>query len=126
MAKIKVLIAEDEALIALIAQKRLSKTGYEVCGLVTSGEEAIEHAKTENPDVVLMDIRLAGEMDGVEAARQIGLFSKAMIIFTTGYSDASIKSRAKELNPAGYLIKPVNMQDVENIIQANLNKKQEG
>jgi DNA-binding NarL/FixJ family response regulator len=65
-----------------------------------------------------MDIRLMGEMDGIEAARQISAFSTAQIIFITGYSDPGLKERALALNPAGYLIKPVELYEIEAVLHS--------
>jgi DNA-binding NarL/FixJ family response regulator len=118
MSKPKILIVEDEALIALHLQMKLSQAGYDVCRPVARGGDAIEQARKENPAVILMDIRLIGEMDGIEAARQITVFSSAMIIFTSGYSDAGLKARALALNPAAYLLKPVDVGDIDTIIGA--------
>lgn len=116
MEKIKVLIVEDEVLIALPLKMELRRAGYEVLGPIVSGEEAIESAKNENPDVVLMDIRLMGSMDGIEAARQIGTFSSARIIFTTGYQDSDVKERAMVLRPAAYLTKPIVWRQIAQVI----------
>ena len=118
MIKFKILIVEDEFLIALELKKSLSQSGYAVCGPVASGQEAVESARTESPDMVLMDIRLMGDMDGIEAARQIGTFSSASIIFATGYPDPDLKARAMALKPAAYLIKPVEISDIEAAIQS--------
>ncbi len=118
MEKLKILIVEDESLIALALKHSLIRAGYEVCELVASGEQAIESAKKESPDVILMDTRLRGGMDGIEAARQIGNFSSATIIFTTGYQYPSLKGRAMALNPAAYLVKPVEIYEIEQAIHS--------
>lgn len=119
MGKIKVLIVEDEVLMALPLKTGLNRAGYEVCGMVVSGAEAIEAANKENPDVILMDIRLMDAMDGIEAARQIRTFSSARIIFITGYQDLELKERALALKPTAYLTKPIGWNDVASIIQAS-------
>ena len=120
MNRPKILIVEDESLIALQLEMKLSKLGYEICQLVASGEEAINAARFEKPDVILMDIRLTGEMDGIEAARQIGFFAAIPIIFTTGYPDTNIKERAMALKPSGFLIKPIEANAIQKVIQSTL------
>jgi DNA-binding NarL/FixJ family response regulator len=119
MKKLSILIIEDEVLIGLALKKLLSQAGYQVCGPAASGEEAIESTRKENPDVVLMDIRLMGAMDGIEAARQIKVFSSAMLIFTTGYQDPDLRERAMALNPTAYIIKPISWRDIDAIIRSN-------
>jgi CheY-like chemotaxis protein len=109
---LKFLIVEDELIIAILLKSDLVRAGYGVCGMVTNGEQAIRTAQRENPDVILMDIHLLGEMDGIQAAHEISTFSNAQIIFTTGYSDLTQKERAMALNPAAYLIKPVDVHQI--------------
>ena len=118
MEKLKILIVEDEVLVAIQLKMGLTRAGYVVVGVAASGEEAIESAKKDNPDVVVMDIRLIGAMDGIEAARQIGRFSSARIIFTTGYQEQSLKERAMVLKPAAYLDKPIGWREVDSVIRS--------
>jgi CheY-like chemotaxis protein len=113
MKQLKILIVEDESLVALALQMSLERAGYDVCEPVATGEEAIESTRKENPDVVLMDVHLVGGMDGIEAARRIGDFSSAAIIFVTGYSDQGLRDRTLALRPIAYLTKPVEPEDVE-------------
>jgi len=116
--KLRFLIVEDEILIGLHLKLVLSRAGYDVIGSVSSAEEAIANARQDKPDVILMDISLMSEMDGIECARQICAFSSALIIFATGFEDPEIRKRAMALHPAAYLIKPVELQDIEKAIQA--------
>jgi len=109
---LKILLVEDEAMIALCLQLQLEKAGYEVCQTVATGKEAIAAARQGNADVILMDIRLAGELDGIEAASRIRGFSDVPIIFTTGYSDSGLMERAEYINPLGYFIKPVKIYQI--------------
>jgi len=120
MARTKVLIVEDEMLIALQLRQSLAKAGFEVCGSVGDGETAIERSRKSLPDVILMDIRLSGEMDGIEAARRILEFSKVVLIFTTGHTDAALRARAEALKPAAFLIKPVEIQKLAGAIASSL------
>ena len=116
MTKQTILIVEDELLVGQVLKRQLSKAGYRICGMVTSGEEALEAVRNELPDVVIMDIRLMGKMDGIEAASQIRSFSSSKIIFTTGYQDPELEKRASLLNPIAYLVKPFTWHDVDAIL----------
>jgi len=115
--KLKLLVVEDETLVAISLQRSLVRLGYAVGEIAATGEQAIQFAREQNPDIILMDIRLLGEMDGIEAARQIGLFLPAPIIFTTGYSDPALKVRAMTLKPIAYLIKPVDARQINAILE---------
>ncbi len=113
-----IMIVEDESLIAMVLQRMLTDDGWTICAKVSTGEEAVESVKTADPCLILMDIRLSGAMDGIEAAQQIQAFSNASIVFMTGYSDPAMRQRAEVLNPLGYLIKPVGMRDLEPLLEA--------
>ena len=110
MAKPKIMIIEDEILVAMTIRNKLTKRGYEVCQFFTSGEEALKNIEKEKPDIVLMDINLEGKMNGIETAQQINKTLNIPIIYVTGYSDKEIMDRAKASKPAGYLIKPFDFE----------------
>jgi CheY-like chemotaxis protein len=120
--KARVLIVEDEILVALRMEMDLSKLGYQIYEPVSTGEKAIKMVKEEPPDVVLMDIRLAGDIDGLETAQEIRAFSPIPIIFVTGYPNESLKEQAANLKPAAYLTKPVLMHEVQSAIETILEK----
>jgi len=122
MANIKVLIVEDEKIVAKDIQYRVKSLGYEVCGIASSGEEAIENADTYRPDLVLMDIQLKGEIDGVTAADRIRSFLDIPIIYLTAYNDKKTLERAKTTNPFGYILKPFEDRDLFTGIEMALNK----
>jgi DNA-binding NarL/FixJ family response regulator len=117
MQKIKLLIVEDEAIVALFLKVQLEKRGYLVCGLVTTGEQAIKVARTEEPDIIIMDVHLAGKMDGLQTATAIRLFSKANIIVVTGYEDEELRKEVEELKSSAFIIKPVSINDILEIIE---------
>jgi len=117
MKPLKFLIVEDETLIALHLKTKLVRAGYVVCGLAVSGEDAVELARKERPEVILMDIRLLGQMDGIEAAQEIGSFLPVRVIFTTGYADPDLKENALALNPAGYLLNPIALPQIQAILE---------
>ncbi len=115
---LRILIVEDEVLIAMYLAMELKQAGYEVCKQVATGEEAVIIAQEEAPDVILMDIRLAGEIDGIEAARQIQACSEIPIIFMTGYSNNAVEERARKLNPLAYCAKPIRIYEIQSILDS--------
>lgn len=116
MNKAKIMIVEDEIIEALNMQDKLSSMGYEICELVTSGEDAIKNAEQERPDVVLMDIILDGKMSGIEAAIEIHSRYGTPIIYVTGCTEEGIRELAKEAEPVDYFIKPVRIEDLKQAI----------
>jgi two-component system, response regulator PdtaR len=113
---VRILLVEDEVVTAMSLKMELEKAGFEVCDQVTTGENAIMSAEQNTPDIILMDIRLAGKINGVEAAEKIKLTSEIPIIFLTGYEDRDTMERAKKINPLAYLIKPVGIGEIKAII----------
>lgn len=118
----RVLIVEDEQIVAVDLEGHLERLGYQVLDTAPSGEEACEKAAATHPDLVLMDVRLDGPMDGVEAARRIRQICHAPIVFLTAYSDAATLDRAKLVEPYGYLVKPFVPGDLHAAIQMALYK----
>lgn len=112
----KVLIVEDEAIAALSLRELLEFWHYEACEPAASGMEAIGKAESERPDVVLMDIRLKGEMDGVSAAREIIMRFGVPVIFMSGFSDDEILGK-EGLEHSAFLIKPINLDDLRKAIE---------
>lgn len=102
----RILIADDEIIIATQLEERLSQMGYDVVGIASSGAAAVEMAKKLTPDLILMDIVMPGEMDGIDAARIIRKENGTPFIFLTAHNDRSIIRRAKALEPLGYILKP--------------------
>ncbi len=123
MEKAKIMIVEDEYVLAMDMQSALKGMGYEICELVKSGEDAIKNAEQERPDVVLMDIILKGEMNGIEAAREIYSRYGIQIIFVTGCDDEGTRRLANVVGPVEYFIKPVETEylslAIEKAIQKN-------
>ncbi|MBF0566191.1 MAG: response regulator [Nitrospirae bacterium] len=119
---IKVLVVEDENIVAMEIQERLKRLGYTVCGVAAYGDKAIQEANEKNPDVVLMDIRLKGKMDGVEAAEKIQKNLGIPIIYLTANSDDGTFLRAKLTGPFGYILKPFRERDLQTSIEMALYK----
>jgi PAS domain S-box-containing protein len=124
MSQKKILIVEDEMIVALDLKNRLTKLGYTVPALAASGEEALAMLANMQPDLVLMDIKLTGKMDGVTAARQIKEQNGAPVIYLTAYADQPTLQRAKITEPYGYLIKPFEEKELHSTIEMALYKHQ--
>ena len=114
----KILIVEDEGIEALDLQQRLTSQGYDAVDIASTGEEAIQKAKEFSPDLVLMDIMLQGEIDGITAAGQIRADLDIPIIYITAYADEKTLQRAKLTEPHGYIVKP--FRERELIITINM------
>jgi len=102
----RILIVEDEAIEALDIERRLTASGYTVIDSVSTGEEAVRRVEETGPDLVLMDISLHGEMDGVSAAGVIRARFDIPVIYLTAYADEPTLQRAKITEPYGYIVKP--------------------
>ncbi len=122
MSKINVLVVEDESIVSKDIQHSLKKLGYNIVGASATAEKAIELAKTEHPDVVLMDIMLKGEMNGIEAAAEIRQTCAIPVIFLTAYADESTLSKAKVTEPYGYILKPFKEIDLHTTIEMAIYK----
>ena len=106
------MVVEDEPIVALDLEHTLQRLDYEVVSCVDTGEEAVRLTKELHPDLVLMDINLAGEMDGIEAADRIWTDYQTPVIYLTAYSTQEIIERATVTGPFGYLIKPFDEEEV--------------
>ena len=113
LPKARLLIVEDEAIVAMDLQQRLERLGHQVVGTAATGEAAIQRAEEVRPDITLMDIRLKGEMDGVTAAAEIDRRFGTPVVFLTAHSDAQTVQRAAAAEPFGYILKPVDDRELE-------------
>lgn len=116
----RILVVEDEFIVAMDIQNRLERLGYRALDSVASGEEAIEKAEEILPDLVLMDIRLEGEMDGIEAAEHIRRNHDIPVIFLTAFADEKTLQRAKITAPYGYILKPFQERELHSAIEIAL------
>ncbi|MDX1637826.1 MAG: response regulator [Balneolaceae bacterium] len=112
MKKRKILIVEDEMIIALMLEQMVIRQGHVVVDKVSSGEAAVEAACKYNPDLILMDIRLEGKLDGIEAMQSINARQPTPVIFVTGNSDEVRKTRIKEIEYLDFLTKPVSYREL--------------
>ena len=122
MSKINILVVEDESIVSKDIQYSLNKLGYNVVGAASSGDKALEIARTESPDLVLMDIMLKGTMNGIETAEIITAELAIPIVFLTAYADESTLSKAKITEPYGYIIKPFKEIDLHTSIEMAIYK----
>jgi len=102
----RVLVVEDEAVVALHLRQELTKLGYTLAGIATTGEQALKLVEEVFPDVILMDIHIQGELDGIETASRIPRYLHIPVIYLTAYSEDTTLKRAGDTHPYGYLIKP--------------------
>jgi len=124
MNKTTILIVEDEAIVAADLDGKLRQLGYEVAGITAGGEEAVALTVRLRPQLVLMDIRLEGAMDGIEAAEAIRLQDDVPVIYLTAHSDAATLARAKLTGPFGYILKPFEERELATQIELALYKHQ--
>ncbi|HLP16255.1 MAG TPA: PAS domain S-box protein [Bacteroidota bacterium] len=123
MRQPRILVVEDECIVAEQLLGTLTRMGYETVPAMASGEEAIIAAVRSQPDLVLMDVELDGELTGVEAAREIRRAREIPVIFLTAYCDQDILTRIKSCEPYGYLVKPVDPEDLHVTIEVALTRR---
>lgn len=118
----RIMVVEDESILAMLIKRKLQNWGYEVVDWVDTGEAAVKIAKKLVPDLILMDIVLKGDMDGIEAAQQIRKELDIPIIYLTAYSNDEVLKRAQETEPYGYILKPFREGEVNANIKMALYK----
>jgi PAS domain S-box-containing protein len=116
------MIVEDEGILIKALTRLLLSSGYGVTAIASSGEEAVLKARETTPDLILMDIKLEGEMDGIEAARQIRAHQDVAVVYLTAHSDKQVVDRAKMTEPHGYLTKPVSHRELDRTVEMALYK----
>jgi DNA-binding response OmpR family regulator len=119
----RALIIEDEALVAEELTDRLGRLGFSVIAAVDNAEEGIEIATREHPDVVLLDIRLRGKKDGIDAAKEIRQQVDVPIIYLTAYSDPKTLDRVKATEHDGYILKPFHRRELRSTIDVALRRR---
>jgi two-component system, cell cycle sensor histidine kinase and response regulator CckA len=120
--KARIIVVEDERLVALAIEKSLTSSGYEVPLTISTGEEAVRKVAELEPDLVLMDIRLKGAIDGIEAAARIRNSFHIPVIYLTAYSDQPTLDRAKLTEPYGYILKPFEEKNLQAAVEMALYK----
>jgi len=122
MSNGKVMIVEDEGIVVADLQSMVKRLGYTVVGTASSGEEAVKLADSLKPDLILMDIHLDGEMDGIHAAEQIMVHHDIPVTYLTAFADETTVERAKTTLPFGYILKPFEERDLRTAIELALYK----
>lgn len=118
----RVMVVEDDRIVARDISEQLGRIGHSVIGVTARGEAAVELAISNRPDLVLMDIRLEGEIDGIDAARQIRARCQIPVVFLTAYADDETVRRASQAEPFGYLLKPFEDLQLRTVIEMALYK----
>lgn len=121
MSKAQIFIAEDDPSIAEDLKFRIESLGYGISGTTAHAQEALFLVQQARPDLVLMDIQLRGEMDGIEAAQQLHTLDFP-VVFVTGYWDGPVLERAKQAQPYGYVVKPYETRDLKTSVELGLHK----
>ncbi len=114
---VKILIVEDEQIVAMELKCRLIDLGYSVCDSVATVEAAISKSNEMLPDIILMDINIKGKFDGIEAAKKIKNQLKIPIILLTAFTDNKALERAKVVEPYGYIVKPFEERELHTAIE---------
>ncbi|HLO27321.1 MAG TPA: response regulator [Geobacteraceae bacterium] len=110
MEKGNILIVEDDRTTAKLINLILTNAGYTVMGMVSSGEKAVDIAIKTKPDLVLMDIKLKGKIDGISAFNEIRKVAKIPMVFISAYTEKEMVGRARQCDPDGYIVKPFKME----------------
>ncbi len=115
-----ILIVEDEIIVARDLQMLLEQLGYSKTAVVSTGEKAILYIEEDRPDLIMMDVVLPGEMDGIETSKVIQSEFDIPVIYLTAHRDKMIFERAKETEPFGYLIKPFNNDEIQRVVEISI------
>lgn len=120
----RVLIVEDDLLLSMVEERLIGQLGFDVVGKIDNGSEAIEKTEELNPDIIVMDVSLKGEMDGIETMQMIRKKSEVPVIYLSGSGDRYSFERAKKTGFIDYLTKPVTSSDLEDPLNSALQQKQ--
>lgn len=123
MSEGRILIVEDEHIVAMGIKRMLKNMGYTLAGVASSGEDAINKAESTFPDLVLMDIMLKGNINGIEAAKEIKARFGIPVVYLTACSESKIVERAWKTEPLGYIVKPFDEKDLKKSIDVALQRQ---
>ena len=126
MSGLRVLVVDDESLIAMALNDQLEYLGHEVVATASTGLEAIELAEEHQPDLILMDVYLGGGIDGLEAAEQINASRATAIVILTGFPDKALVERGRECGVVAHLLKPIDIGDLKRAVDAGWKEFQRG
>jgi len=119
----KILLVEDDDIVARVTIWRLEKLGYKICGRATNSEDTLKLAREHHPDLVLMDINIAGPHDGIATAKMLKEISDALLVYITSQTDHETVERAATTHPAGFVTKPFEDKDLKIAIESALRNK---
>ena len=122
MSDKKIFIVEDEPVVAMALEDTLAQLGYSVAGTATNGNDAIVRIGESHPDLILMDIRIQGDMDGIETAEKVSALYNIPVVYLTAHSDEKTLERAMMTQPHGYLLKPFRTRELYSTIEIALYK----
>lgn len=111
-----ILVVEDEALVGMELEEGLTQRGYRVPEVVTRGDRVVDAVSRVQPDLILMDIRIAGGLDGIQAAERVRASWSVPIVFLTAYNDSATVARAQALHPEGFLVKPFSDDELTDLL----------
>jgi CheY-like chemotaxis protein len=120
--KANIMIVEDEGVVSIDIRNMLKNAGYGIAAVAFQGDEAVRKAEQSTPDLILMDIGLKGKIDGIEAARKIRDRFQIPVVFLTGFADEATMAKAQEVNPSGFIIKPINEEELKKTLEDILTK----
>ncbi|MGB2690515.1 MAG: response regulator [Desulfobacterales bacterium] len=118
----KMMVVEDEVVIAMRLQQRLTSMGFDITGVAYSGEDAVEQARRLRPDLILMDIMIPDKLDGIAAAKIVKAELGIPVVFLTAFSEDKIIERAREAEPYGYILKPFQDRELKAAVEIALYK----
>lgn len=121
----KILIVEDEFILQMMLEKMVQKMGHQVVTKAKSGATALDVIKNEKPDLILMDIKIIGEIDGIETIREVRTFSDVPVLYLSGNTDPDTRKRALETKPMDFIIKPFEYQDLKDAITRSFQQIEE-
>lgn len=116
----RILIVEDEFIVAYEIQKTLEDWGFTVCGVVASGEKAVTAAERQRPDCILMDVNIRGAMGGVEAARLIRARLGVPVAFLTGFPSQQVMEQTRDVRPIAFFTKPLDLGKIRSVLEREL------
>jgi CheY-like chemotaxis protein len=120
----RILIVEDDMILALVLKKNIEKLGYTVLDIYSSGYDAIQAVAQQLPDLIIMDIKLMGSIDGIQTMIEIRKFSEIPVIYVSGNSDDVVKEQAEKTESSGFMSKPIDLPNLENLIKRALKTKE--
>ncbi|MBV9762392.1 MAG: response regulator [Acidobacteriaceae bacterium] len=122
----KILVVEDEQIVAMDMELQLTAFGYQVTGIATTGPEALRLAETTSPDLVVMDVQLNGALDGISTAEALQRRSAMPVVFVSAFGSSETQRRAHNASPLGYLTKPFRPEELRALVAAALEQKAHG